>query len=93
MYGLSGERQLLEWEVPWLPGYQGAAPVRVGNAAAGHLLRRIGQTAIFFLERAIKKDPRRLEPLSYSDQGHGPAAGCVAQLRTARITPMPSRTS
>jgi GH15 family glucan-1,4-alpha-glucosidase len=33
MYGLSGERQLLEWEVPWLPGYQGAKPVRVGNAA------------------------------------------------------------
>jgi hypothetical protein len=22
MYGLSGERQLTEWEVPWLPGYQ-----------------------------------------------------------------------
>jgi len=37
MYGLSGERQLLEWEVPWLPGYQGAAPVRVGNAASGQL--------------------------------------------------------
>jgi carbohydrate kinase (thermoresistant glucokinase family) len=33
MYGLSGERQLSEWEVPWLPGYQGAAPVRIGNAA------------------------------------------------------------
>jgi carbohydrate kinase (thermoresistant glucokinase family) len=37
MYGLSGERQLLEWEVPWLPGYQGAKPVRIGNAAAGQL--------------------------------------------------------
>jgi len=37
MYGLCGERQLLEWEVPWLPGYQGAEPVRVGNAAAGQL--------------------------------------------------------
>lgn len=34
MYGLSGERQLTEWEVPWLPGYQGASPVRIGNAAA-----------------------------------------------------------
>src|SRR4029453_11662960 len=34
MYGLSGERQLIEWEVPWLPGYQGAAPVRIGNAAS-----------------------------------------------------------
>src|SRR5215468_7573319 len=37
MYGLSGERQLTEWEVPWLPGYQGAVPVRVGNAAAGQI--------------------------------------------------------
>lgn len=33
MYGVSGERRLSEFEVPWLPGYQGAAPVRVGNAA------------------------------------------------------------
>jgi carbohydrate kinase (thermoresistant glucokinase family) len=37
MYGLSGERQLFEWEVPWLPGYQSAAPVRVGNAASAQL--------------------------------------------------------
>jgi carbohydrate kinase (thermoresistant glucokinase family) len=37
MYGLSGERQLIEWEVPWLPGYHGAAPVRVGNAASAQL--------------------------------------------------------
>src|SRR5262249_53063426 len=37
MYGLSGERTLVEWEVRWLPGYQGAAPVRVGNAAADQL--------------------------------------------------------
>ena len=37
MYGIAGERRLAEWEVPWLPGYQGAAPVRVGNAAAGQL--------------------------------------------------------
>jgi GH15 family glucan-1,4-alpha-glucosidase len=37
MYGLSGERRLTEWEVPWLPGYEGAAPVRIGNAAHGQL--------------------------------------------------------
>lgn len=34
MYGVSGERHLLEWEVPWLEGYGGSRPVRVGNAAA-----------------------------------------------------------
>jgi GH15 family glucan-1,4-alpha-glucosidase len=33
MYGLRGERQLDEWELPWLPGYKKAQPVRVGNAA------------------------------------------------------------
>ncbi len=33
MYGIGGERRLAEWEVPWLPGYEGSAPVRVGNAA------------------------------------------------------------
>jgi GH15 family glucan-1,4-alpha-glucosidase len=37
MYGLKGERQLLEWEVDWLPGYENSRPVRVGNAAAGQL--------------------------------------------------------
>ena len=37
MYGIGGERRLLEWTVDWLPGYQGAAPVRVGNAASGQL--------------------------------------------------------
>jgi GH15 family glucan-1,4-alpha-glucosidase len=33
MYGIGGERRLLEWEADWLPGYEGAKPVRVGNAA------------------------------------------------------------
>jgi GH15 family glucan-1,4-alpha-glucosidase len=33
MYGLGGERRLTEWELPSLPGYQDASPVRVGNGA------------------------------------------------------------
>jgi len=33
MYGLRGERRLSEVELGWLDGYQGARPVRVGNAA------------------------------------------------------------
>ena len=33
MYGLTGERRLTEWEVPWLKGFGGAQPVRIGNAA------------------------------------------------------------
>jgi GH15 family glucan-1,4-alpha-glucosidase len=37
MYGIMGERRLLEWEAGWLSGYQGAQPVRVGNAAHAQL--------------------------------------------------------
>jgi GH15 family glucan-1,4-alpha-glucosidase len=37
MYGLAGERRLAEWEADWLPGYQGARPVRIGNGAADQL--------------------------------------------------------
>jgi GH15 family glucan-1,4-alpha-glucosidase len=34
LYGVGGERLLPEWTLGWLPGYEGAAPVRVGNAAS-----------------------------------------------------------
>ncbi len=37
MYGVAGERRLDEWEVPWLPGYENSAPVRIGNAASGQV--------------------------------------------------------
>ncbi|URN15637.1 MULTISPECIES: glycoside hydrolase family 15 protein [Streptomyces] len=37
MYGLAGERRLPEYEVPWLRGYGGARPVRIGNAAVKQL--------------------------------------------------------
>jgi GH15 family glucan-1,4-alpha-glucosidase len=37
MYGLKGERQLGEWEVDWLPGYENSKPVRVGNAASNQV--------------------------------------------------------
>jgi GH15 family glucan-1,4-alpha-glucosidase len=69
MYGLAGERRLLEWSVDWLPGYQNARPVRVGNAAhqqfqldvygelmdAFHQARRAGllDKSSWALERAV----------------------------------------
>ncbi|MFB8774140.1 glycoside hydrolase family 15 protein [Streptomyces broussonetiae] len=37
MYGVAGERRLTEFELPWLPGFGGSAPVRVGNDAVRQL--------------------------------------------------------
>ncbi|MEU4087220.1 glycoside hydrolase family 15 protein [Streptomyces aureus] len=37
MYGLSGERRLSEYEIPWLSGYADSSPVRVGNSAVEQL--------------------------------------------------------
>jgi GH15 family glucan-1,4-alpha-glucosidase len=37
MYGVAGERRLTELELPWLTGYEGSVPVRVGNAASNQL--------------------------------------------------------
>ena len=37
MYGIAGERRLTEFEIPWLSGYEGSRPVRIGNAASGQL--------------------------------------------------------
>ena len=37
LYGLAGERRILEWEAEWLEGYARSAPVRIGNAASEQL--------------------------------------------------------
>lgn len=60
MYGLQGERRLLEQEVPELEGYRGSRPVQYGNAAyrqfqldiygelldAAHIYRRVADGQI-----------------------------------------------
>jgi GH15 family glucan-1,4-alpha-glucosidase len=37
MYGVGGERRLTEIELPWLEGYEGSHPVRIGNGASAQL--------------------------------------------------------
>jgi GH15 family glucan-1,4-alpha-glucosidase len=37
MYGIDGTQRLPEYELPWLSGYEGASPVRIGNDAAGQV--------------------------------------------------------
>ncbi|HKN97763.1 MAG TPA: glycoside hydrolase family 15 protein [Pseudonocardiaceae bacterium] len=61
MYGIDGERHLVEWEADWLPGYQGARPVRVGNAAYRQLQLDVYGEVMDALhlarERGIKERP------------------------------------
>jgi GH15 family glucan-1,4-alpha-glucosidase len=46
IYGIRGERQMVEWEADWLPGYEGSRPVRIGNAAANQFqLDMFGEVA------------------------------------------------
>jgi len=33
LYGVGGQRRIIEYELDWLPGYAGSKPVRIGNAA------------------------------------------------------------
>jgi GH15 family glucan-1,4-alpha-glucosidase len=37
VYGVAGDRRLEEYEIPWLPGYEGSVPVRIGNGAVKQL--------------------------------------------------------
>jgi GH15 family glucan-1,4-alpha-glucosidase len=58
MYGPAGERRLDEWEVDWLPGYEGARPVRIGNAASGqYQLDVYGEVISALYETARLGDP------------------------------------
>jgi GH15 family glucan-1,4-alpha-glucosidase len=52
MYGPAGERRLPEMEIPWLSGYEGSTPVRIGNAAAQQFQLDVYGELMDALERA-----------------------------------------
>ena len=52
MYGLSGERRLIEYELDSLPGYRGSAPVRIGNGAFTQFQGDIFGEVMIALDRA-----------------------------------------
>ena len=54
MYGIGGEHRLTEFELPWLSGYEGSGPVRVGNAASDQFQLDIYGEVIGALYRAVE---------------------------------------
>ncbi len=59
LYRITGERRVEEWEVPWLAGYEGSGPVRVGNAASGQFQLDVYGEVMnsFFLGRRVGLPP------------------------------------
>ncbi len=60
MYGVEGERRLIEFELDALAGYEGSKPVRIGNAAASQLqldvYGELMDTALTYWRSPIPKD-------------------------------------
>lgn len=52
MYGIAGERDLAEHELPWLPGYERSSPVRIGNAAVAQYQADVAGEVLVALEAA-----------------------------------------
>ena len=66
MYGVHGERHLPECELPWLRGYKGSGPVRIGNTAAEQFqLDVFGEVADALARMVLARIPidPRLHPL------------------------------
>jgi GH15 family glucan-1,4-alpha-glucosidase len=58
LYGLAGERRLEEFELSWLPGYQDARPVRIGNAASAQFQLDVYGEVIDAIHQAQKGNMR-----------------------------------
>ncbi|URX62964.1 glycoside hydrolase family 15 protein [Luteibacter anthropi] len=54
LYGIAGERRLEEYELPWLAGYEGSRPVRVGNAASAQFQLDIFGELVGAFSHAVK---------------------------------------
>lgn len=60
LYGINGERRLVEWQADWLPGYEHSKPVRIGNAASGQFqLDVFGEVAVALARTPTAEDDLR----------------------------------
>ena len=62
MYGVAGERRLIELELPWLAGYEGSQPVRIGNGAADQLQLDVYGEIVDALAHGPHTRPRGVRP-------------------------------
>jgi GH15 family glucan-1,4-alpha-glucosidase len=69
LYGVAGERRLLEYELPNLAGYEGSKPVRVGNAASGQFQLDVYGEVIDAMHQA-RRVGIASEPASWNLQRH-----------------------
>jgi len=74
MYGVAGERRLDERTLAWLSGYQGAAPVRVGNAAVDQRQLDVYGEVLDALHQARVAGVPLLDSSSTDAFGRGPGA-------------------
>lgn len=58
MYGLAGERDLMERELPNFPGYEGSSPVRIGNGAVDQYQADVIGEVMVALQEAREKGIR-----------------------------------
>jgi GH15 family glucan-1,4-alpha-glucosidase len=80
MYGIGGEHRLTELELPWLSGYEGSTPVRIGNAASEQFQLDIFGEVLAVLYRAFElglppRDPTRAPGIVVAD-----AIECVERM-------------
>jgi len=81
MYGIAGERRLVEWEVPWLPGFRDSGPVRIGNSAHSQLQLDVYGEVMDALHQA------RRGGIDQSDDGWAVQIAFLKHLETAWTEP------
>ena len=81
MYGIAGERRLVEWEVPWLPGFRNSSPVRIGNGAHSQLQLDVFGEVMDALHQA------RRGGIGQSDDGWAVQIAFLKHLETAWTEP------
>ena len=94
MYGIMGQRRLLEWVADWLPGYEGAQPVRIGNAAHAQLqLDVYGELIDAFHQSRVAKLDLDEGTLGPRMQGAGASGRSMGPARSRHLGNPRRRTS